>query len=111
MTNLLQAISCVVKNSIPDLLRSSKGKNRINIVGESLEAFIRDIFADTLDEIDENIRVHKHSQVFSYLGNQNNPPDLIIRDGDVIEVKKIESFRSGIHLNSSYPKSRLFADS
>ena len=110
MTNLLQAISCVVKNSIPDLLQSSKGKNRINIVGESLEAFIRDIFADTLDEIDENIRVNKHSQVFSYLGNQNNPPDLIIRDGDAIEVKKIESFRSGIHLNSSYPKSRLFAD-
>jgi hypothetical protein len=48
MTNLLQAISCLVKNSIPDLLRSSKGKNRINIVGDSLEAFIRDIFAAIL---------------------------------------------------------------
>ena len=46
-----------------------------------------------------------------YIGNQNNPPDIIIKNGDAIEVKKIESLRSGIALNSSYPKSKLYADS
>ncbi len=88
----------------------SKGKNRVNDLGDSLEAFIKDIFADTLSESDESIRVQKYSQVFSYLGNPKNPPDLILRNSDAIEVKKIESFRSEISLNSSYPKSKLFAD-
>lgn len=52
-----------------------------------------------------------YSKYFSYMGNQNNPPDIIIRRGDAIEVKKIESLRSGIALNSSYPKDKLYVDS
>lgn len=110
MANLIQVIRHLVENSISDLQDRSKGKNRVNDMGDSLEAFITDIFADTLGESDESIRVKKYSQVFSYLGNPKNPPDLIIRDGDAIEVKKIESFKSEIPLNSSYPKSKLFSD-
>jgi NgoPII restriction endonuclease len=110
MTNLLQAIQCVVKNSISDLRDSEQGKNRIHQKGIPLEDLVKDIFADSLEECDKSIRVSKHSQVFSYLGNQNNPPDLMIKQGDAIEVKKIASFRTGIQLNSSYPKSKLFAN-
>ena len=110
MANLITVIRHLVENSLSDLQDRSKGKNRVNDMGDSLEAFGTDIFADTLGESDESIRVKKYSQVFSYLGNPKNPPDLIIRDGDAIEVKKIESFKSEIPLNSSYPKSKLFAD-
>lgn len=110
MANLIKVIRHLVENSLSDLQDRSKGKNRVNDMGDSLEAFITDIFADTLGESDESIRVKKYSQVFSYLGNPKNPPDLIIRDGDAIEVKKIESFKSEIPLNSSYPKSKLFAN-
>lgn len=110
MANLIKVIRHLVENSLSDLQDRSKGKNRVNDMGDSLEAFGTDIFADTLGESDESIRVKKYSQVFSYLGNPKNPPDLIIRDGDAIEVKKIESFKSEIPLNSSYPKSKLFAD-
>jgi hypothetical protein len=110
MANLLRAIQCVVKNPISNLLDRYQGRNRINARGIPLEELIKDIFADTLEEDNESNRVSKHSQVFSYLGNQNNPPDLIIKQGDAIEVKKIESFKAGIHLNSSYPKSKLLAN-
>ncbi|MEM6404751.1 MAG: NgoPII family restriction endonuclease, partial [Cyanobacteria bacterium P01_D01_bin.116] len=55
-------------------------------------------------------RNQKHSEAFSYIGNQNNPPDLILKNGDAIEVKKIESLKSSIALNSSYPKSKLHSD-
>jgi hypothetical protein len=110
MTNLLQAVQCIVKNSISDLKDSEKGKNRIHQKGIPLEELIKDIFADSLDESDKSILAKKHSQVFSYLGNQNNPPDLMIGHGDAIEVKKIGSFKTGIQLNSSYPKSKLFAN-
>jgi hypothetical protein len=111
MANLLQAIKTVVDNPISDLLSYYKGKNRINGIGDALEVFVKDIFADSLHETDESIKILKYSQVFSYLGNQNNPRDLILNQGDAVEVKKIESLNSGIHLNSSYPKSKLLSDS
>jgi hypothetical protein len=110
VANLIKVILYLVENSLSDLQDRSKGKNRVNDMGDSLEAFITDIFADTLGERDESIRVKKYSQVFSYLGNPKNPPDFIIRDGDAIEVKKIQSFKTEIALNSSYPKSKLSAD-
>lgn len=49
--------------------------------------------------------------MFSYIGNQNNPPDSMLRNGDAIEVKKIESKKAALALNSSYPKAKLYADS
>jgi hypothetical protein len=48
--------------------------------------------------------------VFSYLGNQNNPPDLIIAGGDAFEIKKIQSLKSSLALNNSPPKDRLYRD-
>jgi len=50
------------------------------------------------------------SHTFSYLGNQNNPPDIMLLNGDAIEVKKIESKSAALALNSSYPKAKLFSD-
>lgn len=110
MTNLLNAIKTIVDNPIPDLVSYYQGRNRINSVGDALECFIKDLFADTLSETDQYNKMIRYSELFSYIGNQNNPPDLILKNGDAVEVKKIESLRSGIALNSSYPKSKLFSD-
>lgn len=111
MSNIINAIIQLVENPKFELRRYSESHNRANNMGEALEEYIKDIFAGTVNESDENIRNQKLSEVFSYLGNQNNPPDSILRDGDAIEVKKIESNDSSLALNSSYPKAKLFADS
>jgi len=111
MANILRAIKTIVDNPISDLLSCYKGSNRINQVGDALECFIKDVFADTVTESDQQRKLLRYSEVFSYSGNANNPPDLMLKNGDAIEVKKIESFRTGIALNSSYPKSKLFSDS
>lgn len=111
MTNLLKAIKTIVDNPIPDLVSYYQGRNRINSVGDALECFIKDLFADTLSEGNQYNKMMRYSEVFSYIGNQNNPPDLILKNGDAVEVKKIESLRASIALNSSYPKSKLFSDS
>jgi hypothetical protein len=113
MTNILEAITTIINNPIPDLLAHyrSKSKNRINAVGDALEEFVKDAFADTIHENSESRKIERQSQVFSWTGNQNNPPDLIIRGGDAVEVKKIQSLKSQIALNSSYPKHKLFSDS
>lgn len=112
MTNFLQAIHTAINNNVADVASFYRSKNRINAVGDALEAFVKDIFADTLNETDESKKSDIYEKKFSYFGNANNPPDLmLINGGDAIEVKKIESENSQIALNSSYPSAKLFADS
>lgn len=111
MANIIDAIIQLVENPKYELRNYSESHNRANNMGEALEEYIKDIFAGTVNETDDNIRNQKLSEVFSYLGNQNNPPDSMLRGGDAIEVKKIESNDSSLALNSSYPKAKLFADS
>lgn len=111
-TNLLKALNNIPTSQITDInkLYKSKGKNRANSTGDNLESYIKDLFCDSFG-LPEDKKVLKYSQFFSYLGNQNNPPDMIIKNGDALEVKKIEGIRSQIALNSSYPKDTLYANS
>lgn len=112
MTNILQAIATIINNPVPDLLSyQSQAKNKINAVGDALEYFVKDAFANTIDEPDLSNKLEKYEEVFSWSrDNQNHPPALIIRNGDAIEVTKIKSSSGQIQLNSSYPQSKLFSD-
>lgn len=108
--NIINAIYNLVNNPITELVEYYKGKNRANNAGDALEEYVKDLFADTFD-LKENERLEKLSNVFSYLGNNSNPPDAMLRCGDAIEVKKIESNGSSLALNSSYPKHTLKSNS
>lgn len=110
MSNLLKAIKSIVENPIIAVKDYYSGRNRANSVGEALENYVKDIFANSFD-LDELSRLMKFNQIFSYLGNQNNPPDIILRHGDALEIKKVQSPTSALALNSSYPKAKLFANS
>ena len=111
MSNIINAIINLVTNPILNLREYSAGHNRANDMGKGLEEYIKDLFAGTVNETNEQNRNIALSKVFSYLGNQNNPPDAMLHNGDAIEVKKIESNGSSLALNSSYPKAKLFSDS
>ncbi|HBB03033.1 MAG: type II site-specific deoxyribonuclease, type II restriction enzyme [Candidatus Peregrinibacteria bacterium GW2011_GWF2_38_29] len=110
MTNLLIALKNLIMIQSADIEAYSKSSNRANSMGDALEIYIRDLFCGSSNakREEKDLIYNNH---FSYLGNQNNPPDLIIKGGDALEVKKIESLRSGIALNSSYPKDKLYVDS
>lgn len=103
MANIINAIINLVNNPISHLTNYYQGRNRANNAGDALEEYVKDMFANTF-ELTENERLEKISDTFSYLGNNSNPPDAMLRGGDAIEVKKIESFGSALALNSSYPK-------
>lgn len=111
MANILNAINLIVINPIIEVKDFYTGRNRANSVGEALEKYVKDIFANTFEEENEVARNRIYNQIFSYLGNQNNPPDIILKGGDAIETKKVQSPTSALALNSSYPKSKLYADS
>lgn len=110
-TNLLIAMTNLIKNPILNLASHYSVINRANSMGEALEFYVKDLFCSSLDEHDPEKKNEVYSKYFSYIGNQNNPPDIIIKQGDAIEVKKIENLNSGIALNSSYPKDKLYSDS
>lgn len=111
MTNILEAICNIVASRNFGLKSSSFSKNRANSMGEALENYIKDAFGNTLGNVSKAKKIKSHSQVFSWLGSQNNPPDIMIKGGDAIEVKKTESANSALALNSSYPKSNIQASS
>ncbi len=111
MTNILEAIANIVNNTVLEIRNHYSGRNRVNNVGEALENFIKDAFANSIQIVTETDRLKKHNEVFSWLGNQNHPPDIMIKGGDAIEVKKTQSANSDLALNSSYPKSNIKSDS
>ena len=109
-TNILKAIFNLIGSKNNNLNNIYRGSNRANIMGEALEYYIKDLFCGSLNEKNMGIKDKIYSKHFSYIGNQNNPPDFIISEGDAAEVKKIEGI-GGIALNSSYPKSKLHSGS
>lgn len=108
MSNFLKAISNICSNPVTELKSHYSGRNTMNNMGEALETFIQDAFSDSINEQDPHKRKQNISNTFSYLGNQNNPPDMIVKNGDAIEVKKIQSMGAGLALNSSHPKDKLY---
>lgn len=108
--NIIDAIFHLVNQPITDLKSTHQAKNRTNQAGVALEEYMKDLFANSFG-LSETERMKKHSEIFSYLGNDSNPPDAMLKNGDAIEVKKIESKNSALALNSSYPKHKLVANS
>jgi len=111
MSNVLRAFINIVNNYQVSIEDITNGNNRANNMGEGLETYIKNSFANTFGTNDEQNILDIYSKIFSYQGNQNNPPDFILTNSDAIEVKKVQSKNSSIALNSSYPKAKLYANS
>jgi hypothetical protein len=111
MSNIIQAFINIVQNHTVTISTVTNGNNRANNMGEGLETYIQNIFASTSHITDESERLTQLQEIYSYQGNKNNPPDLILKNSDAIEIKKLESKNSAIALNSSYPKAKLYANS
>lgn len=111
MTNILEAIVNIAESPIYEIRNHYSGRNRMNNVGEALETFIKDAFANTIQTESETEKMRRYNEEFSWLGNQNHPPDIMIKGGDAIEVKKIQNENSDLALNSSYPKSTVQVNS
>lgn len=87
-----------------------KGSNRVNNVGDGLEEYLKEAISGTF-ELEVVEKLEKFNEVFSYQGSSARPPDLMLRNGDAIEIKKLEKLTSELQLNSSHPKSKLYSNS
>lgn len=111
MSNIIKAFINIVKTYQDDIKNVAVGNNRANTMGDAFEIYIKNIFAETFAIVDEQEKLPIFENIYSYQGNTNNPPDLMLRNSDAIEIKKIESKSSAIALNSSYPKAKLYVTS
>lgn len=108
-SNILKMINNISLYGSNEIIRDYVGNNRANNEGNALELFVKDEFCNSFGLEDEEAK-KKYNEVFSYIGNNNNPPDAIIRNGDAIEVKK-NNQRNKVQLNSSYPTKKLNSNS
>jgi hypothetical protein len=105
--SVLSAMNNIVRFHNNDLSKyASSYLIRINAIGEQLEFYVKDALADSFTK-SQLQKDAEYSNVFSWLGNQNNPPDVILKGGDAFEIKKIESPKSSLALNSSPPKDQF----
>ena len=88
--DIIDAIMNFVQNPVTELVSCYQGKNRANNAGDALEEYVKDMFANSFN-LSETERMERISRIFSYLGNNSNPPDAMLSGGDAIEVKKIET--------------------
>ncbi len=110
-SNTLIAFKNIVDQPLTSVNPAIISSNRINNVGDALESFVKDAYTGLLNsKLNQTQKDEKYSEIFSWLGNSSNPPDSLLRAGDGIEVKKIESLTSDIALNSSFPKNKLHSD-
>jgi hypothetical protein len=109
MNNILTAIANIASFRENNLNKyATKYLIRINAVGDRLEFYIQDAIAGTFNK-EYQEKEAEYKKIFSWQGSQNNPPDLIIRQGDAFEIKKIEGLNSSLALNSSPPKNTLLS--
>lgn len=116
MTNILKALINIKKyrnNNLQNItIVTNPSQPRVNMEGNALDSYIRDAFCNSFRVKDPLRKMEIYKKEFSYFGSQNNPPDIIIRNSDAIEVKKLSTINSKtMQLNSSTPKSKLKSDS
>lgn len=108
MSNILKAFINIIDNYTANVSNITSGNNRANNMGEGLESYISDAFANNFNEIDSKIEKENFRNTFSYKGTKNRIPDLILKNSDVIEIKKTEVL-GDLQLNSSHPKAKLYS--
>lgn len=80
----------------------------VNAVDEQLEFYIKNALAGSF-KIQPGKRQGHYAKIFSYIGNKNNPPYMIIKNGDAFEINKIKSPFASLAVNSLPPKDMLRA--
>lgn len=111
MSNLLEAIIHISQLESLEIDEVVLGSNRAISMGEGLESFVKNAFTNSFLEKDRAKLNKIYEQYFSYQGSKRTPPDLMLKGGDALEVKKTEELNSELQLNSSHPKAKLFSTS
>lgn len=110
MASILTAINNLSHKLNNQIEPVTSSRTVANAMGDSLQAYVENLFIDNVENLTLEQINEQRAIIFSWAGNQNNIPDLILKNGDAIEIKKIEGIGS-LALNSSHPKQILSSES
>ena len=105
--NIINAICNIVSCANSDLKSNVSNKSGIfNKTDDLMEDYIKDAIAGSF-QLPINKKMDFYTKSFSYLGNQNNPPHIIVKNGDAFEIRKIKNFNSYLTLNGPTLRNKL----
>jgi hypothetical protein len=82
-------------------------RSQIKTVRQQMEYYVKDAISGSFKSIKDKKPTDRYYGVFSYIGNKNKPPDMIIQGGDAIVIKTIKTYKGSFTINNSPPKDRL----
>ena len=100
---IIKSIINYVNDAVELQIEQATYNNRIQNMGSGFEKYVKELFLDSTEYTPQE-KAQQFSNLFSWQGAANSPPDLVLRNSFAIEVKKKESKTGGVPLNSSYPK-------
>lgn len=108
-TNTLFAYKNILDHNstkLPPII--SKKGNSSNNQGDSFEIFIKDMYCNTAMQYPHlEDKEQDYKNYLSWLGDSKHFPDMIVRGGEGVEIKKLSSF-GNLSLNSSFPKDYIY---
>ena len=107
-SNILVAIkniSDLENNNLSDYFESYSAK--IENVRQQIQYYLKDAISETSKSAKEKKPKDRYNRIFSYEGNKNSPPDLIIKNGDAFIIRKNQTFKGSLNLGNSPPKDCL----
>jgi hypothetical protein len=81
--------------------------SQVKTVRQQIEYYVKNAISGTLNSKKNKKLADRYNGVFSYLGNKNKPPDMILQGGDAVVIKTIKTNRGSLTINNSPPKDRL----
>jgi hypothetical protein len=81
--------------------------SQVKTVRQQIEYYVKNAISGTLNSKKDKKLTDRYNGVFSYLGNKNKPPDMILQGGDAVVIKTIKTNRGSLTINNLPPKNRL----
>ena len=81
--------------------------SQIETVRQQIEYYVKDAISGSFQSVKNKKATDRYQEVFSYIGNKNKPPDMIIKGGDALVIKIINTYKGSFTINNSPPKDRI----
>jgi hypothetical protein len=107
--NILTAIKNISdfkKNNLSEYFKDY-ATSQTKTVRQQIEYYVKDAISGSFKSVKDKKPTDRYNGVFSYIGNKNKPPDMIIHGGDALVIKTIKTYKGSLTINNSPPKDRL----
>ncbi|MBC8135791.1 MAG: NgoPII family restriction endonuclease [Fibrella sp.] len=86
----------------------SIAQNPINGEGDALDISLQNAFASIPPDTPRSQRIELLAASLVYLGNPTNPPDMMLRNGDAVQILRVPRDSLHLQLNSAYAMQKLY---